>query len=177
LSKTTTHNELKQIFDTAYNSLVLQSLRLVKNPETAEDIVQECFIKLWEKKDTLDITGNTTAYLAKMVRNRSLDFLKKKRIQTSELNETYQGVTKAIDHLETKDLQSEIDTIIDSLPEKCRQVFVLSRFEELSYKEISEQLDISKKTVEAHISKALKSLRTNLKQYLIIVITKLRVMN
>lgn len=169
MNKINKHSDLKKIFDESYNSLVIQAIRLVKNQETAEDVVQDCFIKLWEKKDKLNISGNVNAYLAKMVRNRCLDFLKKKKIQTSELNETYQGAIENNDHLEMNDLQSSIDKIIDDLPEKCRQTFILSRFEELSYKEIAEQLDISKKTVEAHISKALKSLRTNLKQFLLII--------
>lgn len=166
------HSDLKQIFDDSYSSLVIQAIRLVKTQETAEDIVQDCFIKLWEKKEELSIEGNVNAYLAKMIRNRCLDFIKKKKIQTSELNETYQGAIENNDQLELADLQASITEIIDALPEKCRQTFVLSRFEELSYKEIAEQLDISKKTVEAHISKALKSLRKNLKQFLIIIINR-----
>jgi RNA polymerase sigma-70 factor (ECF subfamily) len=172
LKKIIEHSDLKKIFDDSYNSLVIQAIRIVKNQETAEDIVQDCFIKLWEKKEELNISGNINAYLAKMVRNRSLDFIKKRKIQTSELNESYQGTIENNDLLELDDLQSSIDHVIDNLPEKCRQTFVLSRFEELSYQEIAEQLDISKKTVEAHISKALKSLRKNLKQFLIILIKK-----
>lgn len=161
--------DIKQIFDESYQDLVIQALRLVKNPETAEDIVQECFIKLWDKKDDLNVSGNVVAYLARMIRNSCLDFLKKKKIQTSELNEAYQGSFETEDALETKDLQEKIDKVIDNLPEKCRQVFVLSRFEEMSYNEISKQLDISKKTVEAHVSRALKSLRVSLKQFLFIL--------
>lgn len=169
------HNDIKRIFDESYQNLVIQALRLVKNPETAEDIVQDCFIKLWNKREELEISGNIVAYLARMIRNSCLDYLKKRRIQTSELNEAYQGSFEVEDALMTKDLQNSIDRIIDNLPEKCRQVFVLSRFEELSYNEISIKLDISKKTVEAHISRALKSLRTNLKQFLFIFLDKLRV--
>ncbi len=169
MKKIQKHSDLKDIFDKSYSNLVFQALRLLKNKESAEDIVQDCFIMLWNKKDTLKITGNIHAYLAKMVRNKSLDFLKKKRLETSELNESYQGSFNAEDTLETKDLQSQIDKTIDELPEKCRQVFVLNRFEDMSYKEIAEQLDISKKTVEAHISKALKSLRIGLKKFLIII--------
>lgn len=163
------HSDLKKIFEDSYRNLVIQAVRLVKNSESAEDIVQDCFIKLWEKKDQLEIAGNVTAYLSKMVRNRSLDFLKKKRLQTSELNEAFQGASENEDHLVTEDLQTRIDKTIDSLPEKCRQVFVLSRFEELSYQEIADKLEISKKTVEAHISKALKSLRKSLNQFLFII--------
>lgn len=163
------HIEIKKLFDESYQDLVIQALRLVKNPETAEDIVQDCFIKLWDKREKLEISGNIVAYLARMIRNSCLDFLKKKRIQTSELNEAYQGSFEVEDAMVTKDLQERIDRIIDDLPEKCRQVFVLSRFEELSYKEIAEQLNVSKKTVEAHISRALKSLRQNLKQFLFIL--------
>lgn len=132
--------------------------------------MQDCFIKLWEKKETLEISGDITAYLARMIRYKSFDFLKKKKITTVELNETYQGVSENFDELETKDLQVKIDKTIDSLPEKCRQVFVLNRFEDMSYKEISKQLDVSVKTVEAHISRALKHLRGGLKQFLIIII-------
>ena len=172
MNKLEKHSDLKQIFDSSYSNLVLQALRFVKREEIAEDIVQDCFIKLWEKKDELNISGNIVAYLARMVRNKSLDFIKKKRLQTSELHETYQAGFIAENTLETEDLQSKIDNTLDNLPEKCRQVFVLSRFEDMSYKEIATELDISKKTVEAHISKALKVFRTNLKQFLIIIINK-----
>ena len=168
MKKDTNNIDLKQIFDNSYQDLVRQALRLVKNTETAEDIVQECFIKLWEKKEDLKISGNVVAYLARMIRNSSLDYLKKKRLQTSELNESYQGAFEVEDALVTKDLQDTIDKVIDNLPEKSRQVFVLSRFEEMSYSEISKELDISKKTVEAHISRALKNLRKSLKQFLFI---------
>ena len=170
MSKLKSHSDLKKIFDTSYSNLVLQALRYVKHAEIAEDVVQDCFIKLWEKKDELKISGNITAYLARMVRNKSLDYIKKKKLQTTELNETYQAGFIAENTLETADLQSKIDKTLDNLPEKCRQVFVLSRFEEMSYKEIAAELDISKKTVEAHISKALKSFRTDLKQFLIIIL-------
>jgi len=163
------HTDIKKIFDESYQDLVVQALRLVKNPETAEDIVQDCFIKIWDKRNNLEISGDKLAYLARMIRNSCLDFLKKRKIETSELNEAYQGSFEVEDVLITKDLQEKIDKTIDSLPEKCRQVFVLSRFEELSYNEISKQLNISKKTVEAHISRALKSLRISLKQFLFIL--------
>jgi len=122
-----------------------------------------------EGSTLLEISGDKLAYLARMIRNNCLDFLKKRKIETSELNEAYQGSFEVEDALITKDLQEKIDKTIDSLPEKCRQVFVLSRFEELSYNEISKQLNISKKTVEAHISRALKSLRISLKQFLFIL--------
>ncbi|MGB0885491.1 MAG: RNA polymerase sigma-70 factor [Chitinophagales bacterium] len=169
MSKLTSQIELKNLFDKSYQYLVIKAVRIVYKQDVAEDLVQECFIKLWEKRETIDAKISIEVYLNKMIRNKCLDYLKKNKVRLEELDENIGLAADSDDKEEAQEIQRNIDKTLNSLPEKCRQVFVLSRFEEMSYKEISDQLDISKKTVEAHVSKALKSFRSSLKQYLIII--------
>ena len=154
--KINTHQDLKAFFDSNYRNAVIRANRIVKNQATAEDLVQDCLIKLWEQKDRLK-AGSIEGYFASMVRNKSIDFLRKKKPKIIATDDV-QIAVEDNSSLELAELSAKIDTTIDGLPERCREVFVLSRFEKMSYKEIAESLAISTKTVENHISKALKVL-------------------
>lgn len=172
--------DLKIIYDAQFKSLIIQAFRIVNKTDSAEDIVQECFIKLWNKRNDIKADISVELYLRKMVRNSCLDFLRKFKVKTVEINENL-NIEDPIDEEEVrfeknKELQKKIKATLDSLPDKCRQVFVLAKYEKMSYKQISEKLNIAQKTVEAHMSKALKQFRLNLKQYLIIIFKKLRVL-
>ena len=156
-------------------SFVCQAVyRILKDGNTAEDIAQEVFFGLWKKRETLNITISVKAYLKRAAVNKSLNFIRDQKIKFDDKEEqlpilsSNQSTTQQ--ELEAEDLQKKIDEAIDSLPEKCRLVFTLSRFEEMSYKEIAEHLDISIKTVENQISKALKVLRTELGSFLSVVL-------
>ena len=158
--KIDTHQDLKIFFDSNYRNAVIRANRIVQNQATAEDLVQDCLIKLWEQKDRLQ-AGSIEGYFATMVRNKSIDFLRKKKPKLIG-TDAIQIAAEDNSSLELAELQAKIDRAIDSLPERCREVFVLSRFENMSYREIAESLVISPKTVENHISKALKVLTTAL---------------
>lgn len=156
--------EFQQFFRKHYNKFVLQAIRIVKEGPKAEDLVQDCFIKLWDKRAEIAFNDSALGYLHRMVRNKCIDYLRSLK-PTLEINSDSIQLTSSkqtSDNLELEELQTKIDHAIDSLPERCRQIFVLSRFEEMSYKEIAAQLDISPKTVENQISKALKQLRNKL---------------
>jgi len=156
-------------------SFVCQAVyRILKDGNTAEDIAQEVFFGLWKKRETLNITLSVKAYLKRAAVNKSLNFIRDQKIKFDDKEEQLPILTSSQSttqqELEAEDLQKKIDEAIDSLPEKCRLVFTLSRFEEMSYQEIADHLGISIKTVENQISKALKVLRTKLGPFMSVVL-------
>ena len=168
MQDTSTENKLRiefqQFFQEHYKRFVLQAIRIVKEGPKAEDLVQECFIKLWDKRAEIAFDDSSLGYFHRMVRNKCIDYLRSLKTTLEIDNESYQSISNNTisSNLEFKEFQTKVDNAIDALPERCRQVFVLSRFEEMSYKEIAAQLEISTKTVENQISKALKQLRSKL---------------
>ena len=132
------------------------------------------FVKLWKKQEQNCQINNLTGYLFKMTRNACLDFLRTKKdklaIETNleqrqNLLNLYALSNESASVIIEKELHKQIDIGIAQLPEKCRQVFVQSRKDGLKHKEIAEKLNISTKTVENHISKALKHLKVHLREY------------
>lgn len=145
----------------------------VSDNDTAQDICQKVFISLWEKRATIDPERSISSYLFTSVRNRCLNHIRdhkkfRSRLLDVECGEIEIGITE--DHFALEELQQRIEAILETLPPKCRQVFELSRYENKKYKEIAEELDIAQKTVEAHMSKAIKSLRDQLGDYLTMLI-------
>ena len=141
--------------------------RILKDNNLAEDIAQEVFLGLWKKRDKLKITTSVQAYLKRTAVNKSLNFIRDQKIKFDDEEKMpvqYNNQSTSQQKLEADDLQNLINDSIDLLPEKCRLVFTLSRFEEMTYQEIANELNISIKTVENQISKALKFLRKALKQ-------------
>ncbi|EAY24222.1 RNA polymerase sigma-70 factor [Microscilla marina] len=160
---------IAQLFKKLYVPLVNHSNKLVKDVEAAREVVQETFVHLLEKGDSLHIKTSEEAYLYTAVRNRSLNYLKAQMRQLNrqgELHETYTATQDLnIQGVEAADLARILDVAIESLSKKTQVIFRLSRDESLSYKEISEQLGISVKTVEFHISSALKTIRSFLEKH------------
>lgn len=140
--------------------------------DAAEDIVQERFFKLWEKKADLTINYSIKAYLYKMVYNACLNRIRSEKTQskykTHNANFLAENAVYQLDT--TSEIQTNVQRAFASLPEQCRRVFELNRFEELKYREIAEQLNISIKTVEKHISKALRVLRAELAEYMVFLV-------
>lgn len=145
-------------------------MKYVHDLDDAKGIVHDVFVRLWEKYKTLEPDTNYRSYLYTAVRNKCLNFIRdnKKMVALSEMNE---GTHMAEDtSIETKELAKEIEYALNILPKKCREVFELSRVEELKYAEIAERMNISVKTVEAQMSKALRLLREHLAEFLTILI-------
>lgn len=138
-------------------------MRILPDSGLAEDLVQEVFLELWRKRSGIQIQISFRAYLRRAAVNKTLNYLRDQRLPISDEEfmpfQLASSTPQADETLETSELKEEIDRAISALPERCRQVFVLSRFEELSAKEIADLLDISPKTVENQMTKALKSLR------------------
>jgi len=158
--KIETQQDLNTFFNANYRNSVINANRILNNQAEAEDVVQDCLIKLWNNRSQLK-ESTIEGYFATMVRNRCIDSIRKKKPVIVELAHVQLSVE---DHseLEHTELQAKIDNAIDSLPGRCREVFVLSRFEKLSHKEIAESLTISPKTVENQITKALKAISSAL---------------
>lgn len=160
------------IFRTEFKGLCYLAQKVVKDPEAAREIVQEAFVNLWEKRDSIDQDRNIRSYLATGIYNRSLNWLRDNRkfnvslLELENLSDTAGIESVDNDNLAETELHELIQKSINELPEKCREVFVLSRYENMKYKEIADQLDISVKTVEAQMSKALQHLRLRLADYI-----------
>ena len=155
------------VFKQYYEVLCQTAVRITKEASLAEDIVQEVFFELFKKKDEVKIQS-LIGYLRRSVYNRALNKVKSSRdfVDSDEINlEIRDYSDTSQDKLEYSELENFINDIIDTLPEKCRLVFVLNRFEQLSYKEVAEKLDISVKTVENQMSKALRILRDHYSKY------------
>jgi RNA polymerase sigma-70 factor (ECF subfamily) len=164
----------KKIFDEIYreyySSLCFYCLRFVSKPEDAEEIVQVLFLKLWLKREELTINSSFKSYLYKAVQNSSINFINKKQsngtYREDEFIEIEEPNNNGHELLEEAELDVRIKSAIARLPERRRKIFELSRFGDLKYYQIAETLNISVKTVEIQMSKALKTLRESLKEYL-----------
>lgn len=163
-------------FKTHFNALHAYATAIVKDADSAEEVVQTVFLKLWEKRFELQITVSLKSYLYKAVYHHSLNYLKHQKVRQRHMENSlqeHQVYQSSGSYGETPGQEAElmrrIQAVLDALPERCRHVFHLSRFEELKYHEIAERLDISIKTVEAHMGKALKSLRMGLSEFLPII--------
>lgn len=144
--------------------------RFVKDKSTVEDLAQEVFVRFWEKRESINITSSVQAYLRRMAINEALGYLRRNKHQYDEeiTPQTPTGETDSSveDQYLHSELEQNVRAAIDTLPPKCRTVFHLSRFEDMTYQEIADQMGISIKTVENQMSKALRILREKLKGYL-----------
>ncbi|MBN1199918.1 MAG: RNA polymerase sigma-70 factor, partial [Bacteroidales bacterium] len=164
----------EQLFRDEFKGLVLFAIQYVKDYEAAREIVQEAFISLWNQRDRIDPSRKIKSYLSTTVRNRSLNHLRdNKKFDTRLLaqeNLYPLASYEQSDRLVEKELQDKIHEAISDLPEKCREIFLLSREEHLKYQAIADRLQISVKTVETQMSKALQHLRSRLREYLVILL-------
>lgn len=162
------------IFRKYYQNLCNYANSMLKEIDEAEEVVQNLFSGIWEKRAELEINISLKSYLYRAVHNHCLNRIKHLKIReeyqqyaNSYYESSYESVSQSVIKNE---LERKIEEAIDKLPEQCRLIFRLSRFEELKYHEIAEQLGISPKTVENQIGKALKILRVELAEYLPLVI-------
>jgi len=169
LLQTDDEQAMEHIFNAYYPYLVKTAYHVLMDEHQAKDLVQEVLFNFWSKRENVTIESGLKSYLRKSVVNRSIDQIRRKKRfgvaeEITDYNLTDNNVSKQ-ELLETHDLQQVILAAIERLPEKCKLVFTLSRFEDLSHSEIAEQLDISKKTIENQMTKALKVVRQAVQQY------------
>ena len=152
---------IEQLFRTHYASLCRAVYPIVRDQATAEDIVQDVFLKVWRNRTTLDTDQPVKAYLFRAAINTALNFLEKNKRHTlwdDSLTDRF-GVNDTEETINYQEVKQKIAQALDQLPPKCKVVFSLSRFEDMSYTEIARHLDISVKAVEKHMGKALKIMR------------------
>lgn len=166
-------------FKQHYKGLHAYAYTIVKDDVMAEEMVQQVFYKLWKNRETIAATQSLSAYLYRSVYNESLNYLKHQKVKQAyqtHAAKTMEHTDNAADKVRLKELQQRLDEALRELPEQCRTVFQLSRFEELKYLEIAGRLNISVKTVENQMGKALKLMRIKLADFLpllIMIIVKL----
>lgn len=162
------------IFHRYYEELGRYAMRFLADPEEARDLIQAVFIRIWEKRESLPSPLNLGGYLHTSVRNACLN-----RLEHDKVRLQYQGqqqhVASPLDHtpqdyLEAHETAEKIRSALGSLPERCRQAFLLTRQEGMSYREVADKMGISVKTVEVQVGKALKHLRSHLGETLVILL-------
>ncbi|MCH3984780.1 MAG: RNA polymerase sigma-70 factor [Prevotella sp.] len=160
------------LFEKYYKDLVLFAGNILQDKECCEDIVQNIFVKLWENRKTLMIETSLKSFLLTSVKNGCLDELRhRKTVKDHETYVSHSGWTdmNTEDYVLYSNLKSHLDEALIKLPEVCREAFAMNRFEGLKYKEISEKLGVSERTVEVRIGKAIGLLRIYLKDFLIVI--------
>jgi RNA polymerase sigma-70 factor (ECF subfamily) len=161
------------LFKTHYNALHAYAQVILKDEDVAEEIVQGMFLKFWEKRASLNIQS-IKAYLYKCVYNDSLNYIKQEKTKSKYQDFTLH--TMNTEHepaslkVELTELQQHLREALNHLPEQCRTIFQMSRFEELKYREIADHLGLSIKTVENQMGKALRILRLKLADFLVFVL-------
>ena len=160
----------ENFFKSYYADLCNYAFGFLKEKTDAEEVVQDVFFTIWENRQKITIESSLKSYCYKSVRNKCLNIIKHIEIRETHKVHNEREILNTQNHTpmdyEQEELQQRINTAIEALPEIRQKVFKLSRYEGLKYKEIAEKLNISVKTVEVHMSKALSQLREALADYL-----------
>ncbi|MCX6303464.1 MAG: RNA polymerase sigma-70 factor [Bacteroidetes bacterium] len=161
---------LESLFRDHFIGLCTFASGYVKDEGAAKEIVQDAFVNLWEKRDVIDLSKPVKSYLSATVRNRCLNYLRDHKKFSHDLlaleNLSNEPMFGQHDKLVESDITSQIALAIEELPEKCREIFRLSRYKNMKYQQIAFHLGISVKTVETQMSKALQHMRIRLAEYL-----------
>ena len=183
----------REIMECWYSRLFNFASGYLNNEENAKEVVQDVFLQLWDHRKKLADNTSLNAYLFTLTRNRCIDLIRRERLMLQfradkqeeymQLTENYHALSDPIlDKIFALELQSEIDKTVDCLPEQCRKVFVMSRAHGMKNREIGSLLNLSEKTVESHLTKALRTIRATLEQkfpgtlnFIAILIRKLKV--
>lgn len=163
----------KQIYHLYWDKLLYLAGKKLQDLQESENIVQDIFLSLWERRETLDIHSTLEGYLVVSVKYRVLNFLAAKqrlKLYQQDAKENTLEKTSMEYSMDIKEMLSMLTVLTDKLPEKCRLAYTL-RSEGFSYKEIATHMEISEKTVENHIGRALKELRVGVKQFMFICFT------
>jgi RNA polymerase sigma-70 factor, ECF subfamily len=172
----------EKVFKDNFKKLQSYAITIVGDENVAEEMVQNLFFKLWDRSEKINIQSSIAAYLYRAVYNESCNYLKHQKVKQGFLNYSKHAMNdisteKASKKVLVTELEQRIKNALNDLPEQCRTVFQLSRFEELKYQQIADTLGISIKTVEAQMGKALRIMRVKLVDYLPLVFMFLNFIN
>lgn len=167
--------EFQTIYHQHFNGLANYAYAVLKDKDAAKDVVQDVFLDLWNKRASLEIKTSLEAYLVRAVKFKSIDFIRKDKTKQQYVANMTPSTIPITEDNQGEDEQrveqkKRLAYAIAQLPTKCRQVFLLSRLNGYTYKEIAAEMDISTKTVENQISRALKLLRQKLSDLMILVL-------
>lgn len=168
------------IFKKHFTGLCLLAEHFLKDTHAAEEVVEEYFCDLWENCRNLTINSSLRGYLYQSIYNRSLKYIRhqkvtQKYLSTGEYAFNDKEILEKVSadypslNLIAQELEEKITVVIDSLPEQCKKIFCMSRFDNLTYADIASKLDLSINTVKTQMTRALQKLRTELKDYLVIL--------
>jgi RNA polymerase sigma-70 factor, ECF subfamily len=167
---------LEKVYKTAFRSLVYYASEITGRPQLAEEVVQDVLLKIWQNRSEISIKGSFKAYLFQSVHNHALNVVRQQRAKKESVNllssektwqfisETYDLNDNLIDRIFSDETEAIIEQIIKELPEQCRKVFLMSRYEFLKNEKIAAQLGLSENTVKTHIYKALQKITIALKK-------------
>lgn len=176
LIKQGSQKAFERLFKDHFKSLHAYAYTFLKDDEMAEEVVQNVFCRIWEKRDQLKTDGSIRAYLYRSVHNESLNYLKHQKVRAgfgvyyADEMEQVGNDDSASKKLLTAELQKRIEKALSELPEQCRIIFQLSRFEQLKYQQIADQMGLSIKTIENQMGKALRVMRQKLAEFLPIIL-------
>lgn len=169
--------KFETLFKEHFTGLCYFAQKYLGDLDSSKEVVHAVFVKIWENRAEFDFEKSAKSYLFTSVYNRSMNVIRdNKKFTTSDDDDSHARIMETgefTDSMELAELEGKIKESIQKLPEKCREIFQLNRFEGKKYAEIAESLNISVKTVEAQMSKALKTLRVDLKDYLYALIVLL----
>lgn len=157
------------LYQKYWRKLYVFARRTTPNTEDAQDLIQDVFAQLWTQKEQIDAAVFSESYLFAIVRNKLLDKIRKQYVREDYVQKILQSSSESDFSTQqtilTNDLNNHIHRAVDVLPEKCREVFQLSRFEQLSVDQIAQKLQISPQTVKNQLSKALQVVRFRLREF------------
>ncbi|WP_017258153.1 RNA polymerase sigma-70 factor [Pedobacter arcticus] len=171
-----TGNELvfEKVFKQYFKALQNYAYTILNDLDIAEEMVQNVFLKIWEKREKLPQDALIGSYLYKSVYHESLNWLRHEKVKRSHQQHTLYSMKDETDnaenHIKMKQLEEQLQKALNKLPQQCRTIFQMSRFDELRYREIAAELGISIKTVENQMGKALRLMRLKLVEFLPVMI-------
>ena len=169
---------VKRLFDEHFHHLVLSAFRYLNDYDQAKDIVQDVFVKVWQNLELVMEMNDLKGYLFKAVQNSSMNFLKHVKVRERfvvDFEQSGSSILKSHEEFLTEEeTKIRVHQAVNKLPDNWREAFVLSKYDNLKYHEIAHEMNISQKTVEKYISKALQFLRGELKDLLITVVLFLK---
>jgi len=155
----------RRLFDAYYQLLVSFAFRFLNDLDSSRNVVQDVFVSLYDKRESITIHTSLKAHLYQSVRNRALNVLKRDKMQREHHHRIFEEQSEGDAYEEISgvdEMQNRISKVVDELPPQCRRIFIMSRRDGVANGDIADQLSISKRTVETQISKALRKIREDL---------------
>lgn len=167
-----TRQQFEEIFKRYYGELVIYLCKFVGEVSVAEDIVQEMFCEMWDKREKSHVISNVRAFLFRSVRNAAINYLTRKKKMTVELSQAMANDLVLMEDLETIERDRKLYALIERLPDQRKKIFKMCYFESMPYRQVSEKLNISINTIKTQMGRALADLRASADELMLLFILK-----